>query len=89
MEHLSQEELRRELDQAGTLVTQGAQYVHFKHPGQEYVVTGFAVREDTQEVCVIYEARYGERIPFIRTLQSFIATVEHEGQTVLRFTKVS
>jgi hypothetical protein len=88
MGHISQEDLRREIDQAKTLVESGAKYVHFKHPDQAYLVIGFAVREDSQEVCVIYEAQYGERIPFIRTLQSFIGTVEHEGRTVLRFTKI-
>jgi len=87
--HLTQEDLRREIEQAQSLVEKGARYVHFKDPSKEYVVTGFAVREDTQEVSVIYEAQYGERIPFIRTLASFTSTVEHEGVTMLRFRKVS
>ncbi len=89
MTHLTQEELARELAQAEKLVEKDARYVHFKDPSHEYIVRGFGVREDTQEVCVIYEAQYDTRIPFIRTLASFTDTVEHNGQSVLRFQKIS
>ena len=89
MAHLTQEELARELAQAAALVEKNARYVHFKDQSREYIVRGFAIREDTQEACVIYEAQYEERIPFIRTLASFTETVEYNGQSVLRFQRIS
>ena len=88
MERVSQEYLRHELREAEALIEKGARYVHFKNPEQEYRIVGFAVREDTNEVCVIYEGQYGERIPFIRTLKNFTETVEHDGSTVPRFRRV-
>ena len=88
MEHLSQEELRARLDKAHELVEVGARYAHFKHLEQAYTVVSLAIREDTQDVCVIYKAEYGEEIPFIRTLESFISPVELVGVTTLRFHKL-
>lgn len=89
MEHLPELELRHRLTEAEALVVTGGRYAHYKHPEQPYRVVGFAVREDTQEVCVVYEAEYGERIPFVRTLESFIGSVEAQGVSVPRFSRVS
>lgn len=88
MEHVSQIELAHRLQAAADLVVVGARYAHYKHPEQSYVVTGLAVREDTQEVSVIYTAEYDECIPFIRTLDSFIGSVEQNGVSVPRFRKL-
>ncbi|HWH07475.1 MAG TPA: DUF1653 domain-containing protein [Candidatus Paceibacterota bacterium] len=88
MAHRTQEELRHELDAAREVVEVGGTYVHFKNPDREYVVRGLAILEATEEVAVLYEAQYGEKIAFIRPLLNFIAPVEHEGQSVLRFQKV-
>ena len=85
MEHASEQELRARLDAAEELVTIGGRYAHYKHPKQSYVVRGFAVREDSQDVCVVYEAEYGERIPFIRTLESFVGYANVDGVRVSRF----
>lgn len=85
MKHVSEQELRARLTKANELVTIGGRYVHYKHPEQSYVVRGFAVREDSQDVCVVYEAEYGERIPFIRTLESFVGYADVDGTRVLRF----
>lgn len=88
MAHRTQEELRHELDEAAQLVTVGSTYVHFKNPTDEYVVRGLAILEATEEVAVIYEAQYGERVSFIRPLHNFLATVEQEDRSVARFQKV-
>ncbi|HYE23244.1 MAG TPA: DUF1653 domain-containing protein [Candidatus Paceibacterota bacterium] len=88
MEHLSELELRHRLSEAEALVEKGARYAHYKHPEQSYSVIGFAIREDSQDVCVIYEAEYGETIPFIRTLASFVESVEVDGVSVPRFSRL-
>ena len=88
MEHLSELELRHRLSEAEALVEVGARYAHYKHPEAAYTIRGFAIREDTQDVCVIYDAEYGERIPFIRSIQSFVESVEVEGASVPRFSKL-
>ena len=89
MAHRTQEELRHELTEAAALVEVGARYTHFKDPIKEYLVVGFVIIEATEEVGVLYEAQYDERITFVRPLQSFIAPVEHEGTTTMRFIKVA
>jgi len=88
MEHLSELELRHRLDEAEALVEKGARYAHYKHPELLYIAVGFAIREDSQEVCVIYRAEYGEQIPFIRTLASFVGSVEVDGASVPRFARL-
>lgn len=88
MEHLGETELRHRLAKAGAHVEVGARYAHYKHPELSYTVTGLAVREDTQDVCVIYQAEYGERIPFIRTLESFTQSVEVDGIRIPRFSRL-
>lgn len=88
MEHLSELELRHRITEAAALVDTGARYAHYKHPEQAYTVVGFAIREDSQEVCVIYRAEYGEQIPFIRTLVSFVGSVEMDGVSVPRFARL-
>lgn len=87
--HRTQEELRHELDAAHALVEVGGRYTHFKNPEHEYIVCALAILEATEEVAVVYEAQYGESIPFIRPLSSFTASVEHQGASVLRFQKVA
>lgn len=88
MGKLSELELRHRLGEAARLVEQGARYAHYKHPDQAYLVIGFAIREDTQEACVIYQAEYGEGLPFIRTLESFVSAVEVDGASVPRFSRL-
>ena len=88
MNHVSQIELRRRIQAAEELVTIGARYAHYKHPELSYIVSGLAIREDTQEVSVIYTAEYDERIPFIRTLESFAGIIEADGVSVPRFRRL-
>lgn len=88
MSHISQEELARQLAEAGREVSVGGRYVHYKDPTKEYVVKSFGVLEATDEVAVIYEAQYGEKVSFIRPLASFCARVLVDGVSVPRFQKV-
>lgn len=89
MAHKSLSELGEELCKAGEFVAIGGTYAHYKHPELHYKVTGLSVWEPTDEIVVLYEAQYGEHICFARPLEVWLETVEHEGATVPRFTKVA
>lgn len=89
MAHLTQEELRARITDAEAAVERGAHYTHFKDPSHEYLVTGFAIIEATEEVGVLYEAQYDERITFLRPLSSFVEAVEGPDGPTPRFIKVN
>ncbi|MGE5541197.1 MAG: DUF1653 domain-containing protein [Bacillota bacterium] len=89
MAHRTQEELAATLANAASMVEVGGRYTHFKDPTKEYEVIGLGIQEADEGVSVIYKGLYGEGITFIRPLESWCATVEHEGKSTLRFLKVS
>lgn len=88
MAHVSLEELAKRLADAGREVEVGGRYMHYKNPEQEYIVRSLAILEATEEVGVIYEAQYDTRIPFIRPLSSFCATIDVDGVPTQRFVKI-
>ncbi len=49
-------------------------YKHFK--GNEYEVIDIGTHSETQELCVIYRALYGEKELWIRPLSMFIEEVD-------------
>lgn len=61
-------------------------YRHFK--GNLYEVLGIAKHSETLEPMVIYRALYGEGGLWVRPAYMWNETVEFEGKTVLRFSKV-
>lgn len=89
MTHKSQEELKRDLDNAHALVEVGSRYAHFKDPSKMYVIRDLAIMEETMEVSVIYAGEYGEHLPFIRPLSNFLGTVEVGGVSSVRFQRVA
>jgi hypothetical protein len=86
--HREQIELKGQLERAQQQVEVGAQYRHYKASHKIYTVLNLAFQEEDNELCVIYQAAYEERLVFIRPLSSWIMTVEWEGETVPRFTKI-
>ena len=86
--HKEQVELKAELKQAQAQVKVGAQYTHYKSVDKIYTVLNLAFQEEDNELCVIYQAEYGEHPVFIRPLVSWLETVERGGKTVARFTKL-
>ena len=86
--HEEQLVLAKELEGATLKVTIGAQYYHYKARDKIYKVLGFGFQEATNEICVIYQAQYDEKLTFLRPLSSWLENVEREGKTVLRFTKI-
>jgi hypothetical protein len=89
MDHLSEDALRTMLQAAAAKVAVGATYVHYKDPAHTYTVRELVIWVHTNEVTVIYEALYGERITFARSLSSWLEDVDWGGKTVPRFTKLA
>lgn len=83
---MSEEELSRRLTEAAQAVSVGADYIHYK--GKLYTVRDLAILESTNEICVIYQAQYGNRLTFIRPVSDWIKDVQWQGETLTRFTKI-
>jgi hypothetical protein len=88
MQHLSEDELRSLLNEAGAKVSVGSRYLHYK--GNSYLVTGVCIIEATDGVGVLYRADNPglEEISFLRPLEEFIETVEFDGKMTERFKKI-
>lgn len=81
---LSSEELSLLLANAGQKVEVGALYLHYKQDDR-YTVLDLAIHESDDEVMVVYRADYGDRVVFVRSLRSWLETVEYQGRIVSRF----
>lgn len=92
MAHTEREVLLRKLDEANTQVEVGAKYQHTKSGG-EYVVTDLVIREDNEEIRVIYkELSHKPTITWDRSFDGqdgWIVPTEIDGKLVARFTKTS
>lgn len=80
--------MTKEVESAKTRVTVGAKYRHYKSADKIYEVTGLGFLEANDELCVIYQAQYGERLTFLRPLASWVELVEWEGVLASRFIKI-
>ena len=61
-------------------------YRHFK--GNEYEVLYITRHSETLEPMVVYRALYGEGGVWVRPAQMWNETVERDGQTYIRFTRI-
>ncbi len=61
-------------------------YRHFK--GKEYEVLCMTRHSETLEEMVVYRALYGERGVWVRPAAMWNETVERDGKTYRRFTKI-
>lgn len=62
---------------------QSGRYRHYK--GKDYEVIDIATHSETGEQLVVYRLLYGDYSLWVRPLNMFTETVEHEGETVPRF----
>lgn len=88
MAHVPYEELRRRLAEAAEMVELGGRYAHYKHPDKPYRVVDFTVREEDDEVAVIYEPEHEPGVRHDRKLSVWLEETEHEGKLVPRFIKL-
>lgn len=63
----------------------GQVFQHYKGGLYEIVATGFL--ENTEEPCVVYRS-LEKSIVWVRTAKNFLESVEHNGVTTARFTKL-
>ena len=61
-------------------------YRHFK--GKEYEVLCLARHSETEEEMVVYRALYGDFGVWVRPASVWLETVERDGKTYQRFTKI-
>ena len=61
-------------------------YRHFK--GNEYEVLDIAQHSETEEPMVVYRALYGRHGLWVRPAEMWLETVERDGYTFRRFTRV-
>lgn len=84
--HKPHEILLNELNVAANKVKVGELYYHYKNPQLSYKVLRLAITEEDDSICVIYEAQYGDRLVFVRPLDSWLDKVEWQNKTTSRFT---
>jgi len=65
---------------------QPGRYRHFK--GKEYELLFVARHSETLEEMVVYRALYGERGIWVRPASMWNETVERDGKTYRRFTRI-
>lgn len=92
MGHIERNILLSKLDEAARHVEVGAKYRHSKSGG-EYIVIGLVIREDNEEIRVIYkELNHEPPIIWDRSFDGqdgWIVPTEINGEKVPRFTKVT
>jgi len=69
-------------------VAVGGRYKHAK-ASSEYIVTDLAIIEATEEVGVVYQAEYGNRLKWARSIDNFLEEVELNGKNSPRFVQIS
>jgi len=87
--HKPQDELVNKLEQAKEAVAVGGVYQHYKQPDKSYKVLHLAITESDDELCVIYQAQYEERLIFVRPLKSWLDKVNYNGNLINRFTRLA
>ncbi len=87
--HQNHEALNKLLFDASKNVVVGATYRHYKYPKRKYKVLMLAIQEDSQKVCVVYQdVARTDAPPFVRNLDSWLESVEWDGETISRFMRI-
>ena len=89
MPHTKVSSLVRKIDQAKKKIKLGDRFFHYKHKNRYYNIVQIGFIENTEEVCIVYQAEFGDKLVWVRTLTDFMSKVNLEdGSIVDRFTKV-
>lgn len=89
MNHTSIEELVKKQKGAQSNVEIDATYAHYRNADLKYKVIAIGLQEATEKVCVIYQALYGDKLTWVRDLDSWLSEVDLQGKKVARFKKIS
>lgn len=88
MVHLPEDRLQNKITEAKKQVVIGAIYQHYRDHQLRYQILTIGLFEGTDEVCVIYQAQYGERLVWVRSLAKWNEEVNYQGKKIKRFQKV-
>lgn len=85
MARFSEKFLRKSIDFVKIAV--GDIYYHYKDlsASKPYKIITLAVDESTEKISIVYEAQYGEKIRWIRTLDNFTELVDDTTGQIPRF----
>jgi hypothetical protein len=83
--HSSEEFLSKKLIDAKDDIVVGGIYAHYKDVTKTYEVCLLSIAESDEALQVVYKARYGKQLTFVRPLASWVEDVEVDGQRVKRF----
>lgn len=86
MNHIPQKKLSEQIESAKQKVRVGGLYSHYKSDDKLYSVLMVAILEANDELCVIYQAQYDEKLTFVRPLSSWLEPANRNGKRVPRFT---
>ena len=87
--HKSHDQLKQDITLASQEVKIGTDYVHYKNANKTYRPLYFATLEATDELCVVYQAQYDDKLVFVRPITEWQETLEYQGKTLKRFTPVT
>lgn len=85
MAHKTNEEIEKEINKVKKLIKVGGVYAHYKNPRNHYKVIALATQESTDKLCVLYQAKYGKKLLFVRDVDSWLDNPLLDGKKVKRF----
>ena len=85
MEHETYDHLANKLEVAANRVILGGFYSHYKNPAKLYRVEKLVILESTDEVAVLYSEKSNQQVFFVRSLTSWLETVEWDRKKQPRF----
>ena len=89
MSHRKTSDLADKITLAKKKIKLSSKYFHYKHKDRYYNIVQIGFIENTEEVCVVYEAEFGDKLVWVRTITDFLSKVKlDDGNEVDRFTKV-
>jgi len=84
--HIPIQDLKQRLNDTNAAIEIGAVYRHYR--AGDFRVCGFVILESDEQVAVRYAKVEEPAVEFVRALSSWLETVEINGKTVSRFTKI-
>lgn len=73
---LSQNQLSEEVKKAKQKIVIGGRYVHYKDPSKIYTVLLLAISEKDNQLVVIYQAEYDNKITFVHPFSQCLEEIE-------------
>jgi hypothetical protein len=76
MVHKPEQALQQDLQEVAGQAAAGSRWQHYKDPEHCYTVLGYGIDETTDEPGILYQAEYGEHLPFFRSRRIFSARLQ-------------